>query len=74
MDIKSSIIPEEYITTELASKTKYKSIKNAYDRRDLTVIVRGSFWYAEGCTEKLLITVKKEMKRLFPNLIYRCEA
>ena len=67
------VFPETYITAELAQRTKYKSIQNAYDRNQLSVIVRGSFWYVEGCTERVFATVKKEMKRLYPLLTFLYE-
>lgn len=68
-----SFMPESYITSEFASKTKYKSIKNAYDRNDLSIVVRGGFWYAERCSSKIFSTVKREMNRIFPYLFYAFE-
>ena len=68
--IKDYIIPEQYITAELAKMTKYESIKNAYNKNDLSVIVRGSLWYTEGCPDRIFKTVKREMARLFPQFVY----
>ena len=70
MNIKKYIIPEEYITSDFAKNSKYSSIKNAYDRNDLSIIVNGSVWYTEGCPAKIQNTVRREMKRLYPHLIY----
>ena len=64
------ILPEQYITCDLVAKTKYKSIVNAYERNDLSIIVRGSMWYAEGMPERIRRTVHREMKRLFPQYTY----
>lgn len=66
-------LPEQYITREIAARTKYKSIKDAYDRNNLSVIIRGSFWYAESCTQKVFKTLYKEMKRLYPMYTYLFE-
>ena len=70
MSLKNYITPEGYITSDLCRETKYASIKNAYDRNDLSVIVRGSCWYTEGCPERIFRTVYREMRRLFPDLVY----
>lgn len=62
-----------YLTDILADRTDKKSIQDAYDRNNLTVIVTSDnlFWYFEKCNSiKLGITVRKEMKRLFPELTY----
>ena len=64
------LLPEKYMTSELAAKTKYKSIINAYERNDLSIIVRGSMWYTEGMPERISRTVHREMKRLFPQYTY----
>ena len=63
----------KYFTDILADKTDKISIKNAYESNDLSVITTtdGLFWYFGNCSYiKLSITVRKEMKRLFPELIY----
>lgn len=62
-----------YLTDILADRTDKKSIQDAYERNNLTVIVTSDhkFWYFGKCNiEKLGITVRKEMKRLFPELTY----
>lgn len=63
---KKYLAPEKYLTAELCSQTKYKSLRDAYDRNNLSVIVRGSCWYTEGCPDKLMGMLKREMKRLYP--------
>ena len=66
-------LPEQYITHDIAARTKYKSIKDAYNRNNLSVIIRGSFWYVESCTQKVFKTLYKEMKRLYPMYTYLFE-
>lgn len=70
--MRVAYLPEKYITYELAAKTSYKSIKNAYDRNNISIIVRGSFWYFEGLgvSDKIFNLVKKEMRKHFPHLKY----
>lgn len=68
------LLPEEYITADLCHKTRYLSIKSAYDRNGLSIIRRGSFWYTEGCTTRIFNTVRREMKRLYPELMYLYES
>lgn len=62
----------EYITEELSQKTKYKSIANAYQKNNLSVVLRNNqYWYMEYCaTDKLCELVIKEMNRLFPQYQY----
>lgn len=61
----------KYITSELANKTKYKSIYNAYQTNDLSIVISDKFWYFEKCsTKKVANCVKKEMERLFPEYVY----
>lgn len=62
-----------YITDLLAEKTNKKSIKNAYETNDLSIIITsdGLFWYFEKCNHlRLGETVQREMKRLFPEYTY----
>ena len=67
------ILPEKYLSAELAEKTSKNSIKNAYDRNNLSVIVRGSYWYLEACPDRIFNTVRREMKRLYPMYTYLYE-
>lgn len=69
MSIKQYLIPEGYITSDLVNQTRYKSIKMAYEKNNLSVITRGSFWYVEICPDRLYRTVRREMNRLYPNLL-----
>lgn len=62
-----------YVTSELAEKTKYKSIYNAYQKNDLSVVVYDrSAWFLEGgnISDRLFKVVYKEMQRLFPQYTY----
>lgn len=69
MNIKKYIIPE-YITSDFAKNSTYSSVKNAYDRNDLSIIANGYFWYTENCPTRIQNTVYREMKRLYPHLTY----
>ena len=61
----------KYITSELADKTKFKTISNAYQTNDLSIVIRDKVWYFEKCsTKKVEDCVKKEMGRLFPEYEY----
>lgn len=62
-----------YIEKELAEKSDKKSIYNAYQKCDLCVIVYDNeIWAFEGgsVNNRLYATVKKEMRRLFPEYKY----
>lgn len=65
----------KYITDMLVEETSYKSIKNAYQRNDLSIVLHdGYIWYFEKCSSnRLYDRVKKEMKRLFPEYIHITE-
>ena len=60
----------KYITKDIVDKTKEQSLKNAYDKGELSVLSQDNVWYTEGCPNRLFNTLKKEMKRLYPNLNY----
>ena len=64
-----------YISKEIAENTKYKSIYNAYNKNELSVIVYdGIVWAIEGYINNNVYRVlRKEMKRLFPQLKYLYE-
>ncbi len=64
-----------YISKEIAERTKYKSIYNAYNKNELSVIVfDGIVWAIEGYINNNVYRVlRKEMKRLFPQLKYLYE-
>lgn len=60
-----------YITEDLVKKTDKKSIINAYERNELSVLVMDdSVWYVESCSsDRLYNTLAKEMARLYPDLV-----
>jgi len=61
----------EYITKELAEKTKIQSIKNAYQTNDLSIVLNNNVWYMEKCTsDRVHDCVIKEMLRFYPEYIY----
>jgi len=65
-------LPEEYLSADIAKQTNYKSIKDAYERNDFSVIKRGGIFYVEGygCPDRTYNLVVKETKRLYPYLTY----
>lgn len=68
--MKNYYLPEGYITVDLVNKTNKQSIKNAYDRNNLSIIRRGGCWYMEGCPDRIYNTIKKEMEKHYPTLRY----
>lgn len=70
--VRPSRLPEQYMEADLARKTKYKSVENAYQRNLFSVIRRGSIFYIEGsgCSNRTYNLILKEMKRLYPELTY----
>lgn len=66
--VKSST---EYLEAELADKTKYKLLKDAYDRNNLTIVKHGnSFYFEHTPSKKVADLAIKEVKRLYPELTY----
>ena len=61
-------IESKYIDREVAEKTNNQKIKDAYDRNELSILVRGDVWYTERCPKGLAKELKAEMKRLYPDL------
>lgn len=60
-----------FLEEELAEKTKYKTIKKAYQTNDLTIVLNDNVWWFEKCNgNKLFDLVCKEMERLFPKYTY----
>ena len=59
-----------YLTESLVDGTKYKSIMNAYDRDEFSIVKYGGFYCIEcrGLASKTYKLINKEMKRLFPHL------
>lgn len=72
MNVSTTILPEEYLSCEVAQKTTYKSIRSAYERNEFSVIKRGSIFYIEGygCSDRTYHLLIKEVKRIYPNLTY----
>lgn len=61
-------IESKYIDREVVEKTNNQKIKDAYDRNELSILVRGDVWYTERCPKGLAKELKAEMKRLYPEL------
>lgn len=72
----NGLLPVEYLTAEIAKRTKYKSIKDAYERNTISVIKDGCFFYLEscGCPDKTYRLTIRETKRIFPYLTYLYDA
>lgn len=68
----NNIIPEKYLSWDIARNTKYKSVANAYNKNLFSVIQRGGVFYIEGygCSDRTYNLVIKETKRLYPYLSY----
>ncbi|MBP5433691.1 hypothetical protein [Ruminococcus sp.] len=61
----------EYLESELADKTKYKLIKDAYNENNLTIVKHGdSFYFERTPSEKVANLAIKEIKRIYPELTY----
>lgn len=60
----------DYISADLADKTNKSSIKNAYDRNELSIVSRDGVYWFEGCPERIRNTVFSEMKKFYPELKY----
>lgn len=72
MNIRPYIMPEKYLSADVARNTIYKSVAYAYERNYFSVIRSGSVFYVEGygCPDRTYNLVIKETKRLFPELVY----
>ena len=72
MNIRPYIMPEQYLSADVARNTIYKSVANAYERNLFSVIRRGNMFCVEGygCSDRTYNLVIKETKRLFPELDY----
>lgn len=61
----------EYLESELADKTKYKLIKDAYNENNLTIVKHGdSFYFERTPSKKVANLAIKEIKRIYPELTY----
>lgn len=72
--------PTVYVDTFLADNTKYKSVFNAWNRDEFSIVVyKSEFWWIEtrtggrGLSDRTYRLIKREMKRLFPNLKHYAE-
>lgn len=67
-----TILPEDYLSADVAKNTTYKSVADAYERNLFSVIKRGGVFYVEGygCSNRTYDLIIKETKRLFPHLTY----
>lgn len=72
MNIRPYIMPEKYLSADVARNTIYKSVADAYERNLFSVIRYGGMFYVEGhgCPDRTYNLVIKETKRLFPELVY----
>lgn len=71
----NNYIPETYLTSDIANSTKYKSIKDAYERNKFSVIQNRGHFYIEGfgIDDRTYNLIIKETKRLYPYLTYLYE-
>lgn len=60
----------EYLSEEVAKNTKYKSVADAYNRDQFSIVkYNGVFWIeSRGCPARTYKLVTKEVKRLYPEL------
>ena len=61
-----------YLTDDLAKQTKYKSVYDAWNRDDFSLVVYDKAWWTERSvlSNRTFNLVKKEMRRLYPDLTY----
>lgn len=61
----------EYITKEVADQTKYKSLADAYQRGNISIVKYGEGFYFETSwiSNRLWDIAIQETKRIFPELI-----
>jgi len=62
----------KYITHEVAENTKHKSIKNSYEKNDISIVATEKvFWFEScHCSARVLDLAIREVERMFPNLMY----
>ena len=62
----------EYLEDELAEKSQYPSIENAYQRNELTIckFKNRDVYYIERCPNRIYKLVRKEMGKYYPELTY----
>ena len=61
----------EYITNDFISKTKYKTVRDAYDRDHLSVVKYGNaVWlYTRWCPPSIIERAYKELHRIYPDCL-----
>ena len=57
-----------YIAQELAEKTDKKSVKNAYNAGNLSIVVIDNRYYFEATDGRYQKTIDAEIKKHFPEL------
>ena len=60
----------KYLERELSLKSNKKSIENAYQRGDLTIVVSTGVYWFEQIPDRIYKTVKDEIKKYYPDLVY----
>lgn len=62
----------EYLEDELADKSQYPSIEDAYQRNELTIckFKDRDVYYIQSCPNRIYKLVRREMKKYYPELNY----
>lgn len=62
----------EYLEDELADKSQYPSIEDAYQRNELTIckFKDRDVYYIQSCPNRIYKLVRREMKKYYPELTY----
>lgn len=66
------MIKHKYITEELVAKTKYKSVFNAWNSDEFSIVVWDNTAYTvygRGLPERVYLFIRAEMRRLYPELV-----
>lgn len=59
-----------FLEKELSERTNKKSIYNAYQKGDLTIVERSGVYWFEHIPDRIYNLVKSEMKKYYPQLVY----
>lgn len=64
-----------YLLSDIADKSVYATVKDAYQRNLAEVVVRDDVFYIEGhgCPDRTYRLIVRETKRLYPTLRYLYE-
>lgn len=62
----------EYLEDDLADKSQYPSIEDAYQRNELTIckFKDRDIYYIQSCPNRIYKLVRREMKKYYPELTY----